>query len=102
MLMGWYDHFKLEHWSYENLVPGGHPERDTYPPAASSGVYRVNDVIASPGHIADFYRGPYEASGDDAPGPHHSFDCLADFMGTSQDSVGNINGSTKCHWHGSR
>jgi len=44
-------------------------------------------------HINDFYREGYGAKGDDVDPPYHNFNCLADFMGTSQDSVGNSNGA---------
>jgi len=46
----------------------------------------------------DFYSGGYLASGDDSY-TTRDFDCLADFMGTSQDNLsaitgGNVNGGT--------
>lgn len=90
MMMGFYDRNGYAGLRYDNLVPGTVAESSNFanPTAA------VNQVIASSGHIADFYVGPYLASGDDVPAPHHSFDSLADFMGTSQDSVANVNGST--------
>jgi hypothetical protein len=51
-------------------------------------------AIASQGHIDNFYANGYGAIGDDVAPPHHEFNCLADFMGTSQDSVNSSNGST--------
>lgn len=82
---------------YPNLVPGGVAESSTF----GAGPYIANDAIASSGHIADFYSGGYGASGDDVATPFHSFDCLADFMGTSQDSQSNSNGATSFWYYGS-
>jgi hypothetical protein len=92
MMIGHYDRNGYGGLLYDNLVPGGMAESNTY----GAGPYLANNAIASPGHIADFYIGGYGASGDDRvpPPPIHNFDCLADFMGTSQDSVGNANGWT--------
>ncbi|UCD30436.1 MAG: hypothetical protein JSV03_08210 [Planctomycetota bacterium] len=100
MMMGYYDRN-----GYFDLVLGGTAELSTY----GAGTYIANDTIASSGHIADFYRDndgdgdPYGDSGDDVSPPFHSFNSLADFMGTSQDGVragtvaptpDNTNGST--------
>jgi hypothetical protein len=90
MMMGYYDRNGYNGLRYDNLVPGGTAEDSTH----SNPGALVNDTIASSGHIADFYSGGFGISGDDAPGPFHNFNSLADFMGTSQDSVGNSNGST--------
>ena len=89
MMMGYYDIHGYGGLYYSNLVPGGVAETSNY---GNPGAI-ANQAIASAGHIADFYSGGYGASGDDV-GPNHSFNCLADFMGTSQDSVGSSNGST--------
>jgi hypothetical protein len=94
MLLGWYDRN-----GYSNLVPGGQAETSTF---GNPGAL-VNSAIASSGHINDFYgglspSGGYNLSGDDKT-ISHSFDCLADFMGTSQDAYGNINGSTKFYFY---
>lgn len=90
MMMGYYDINGYDGLTYDNLVPGGTAELSSYGiPGALA-----NSVIASSGHIADFYSGGYMASGDDVTPPFHSFNSLADFMGTSQDSVSNSNGST--------
>lgn len=108
MMMGYYDINGYGGLTYDNLVPGGDAEAETHvgPPTGSSAL--VNNIIASSGHITDFYSSAppngssaphYMNSGDDLPGPFHSFDCLADFMGTSQDSVGNLNGSTNFHFY---
>jgi len=93
MMMGYYDRN-----GYGNLVPGGVAESETYvgPPTGWGAL--ANNTIASQGHVTDFYSGGYGASGDDLPGPWHSFNCLADFMGTSQDACGNWNGSTLFWW----
>jgi hypothetical protein len=95
MMMGYYDINGYGSLYYNNLVPGGPAELSTY----GSGPYIAKDAIASSGHISDFYSGGYGASGDDVVPPFHSFDSLADFMGTSQDLTGNqygpnTNGST--------
>lgn len=90
MLAGYYDRYGYGGLSYGNLLPGAVAESNTFGP----GPYAVNDIIASPGHIADFYNGPFGASGDDVSPPFHSFNSLADFMGTSQDAHGNSNGMT--------
>lgn len=96
MMMGYYDINGYGGLRYDNLVPGGVAELSTF---GNSGAL-ANQIIASSGHISDFYGGEfpsdgYNQSGDDLPAPYHSFDSLADFMGTSQDAVDNANGSTK-------
>lgn len=94
MLMGYYDLL-----GYDNLVQGGDAELSTW---GVGGSPLLHDAIASQGHIDDFYGGlapldGYGLSGDDAYAGR-AFDCLADFMGTSQDSVGNVNGSTSFYY----
>ena len=96
MLLGWYDRN-----GYPNLVGGGDAETSTF---GNPGAL-INSAIASSGHINDFYgglspSGGYGLSGDDAVAPLHSFNCLADFMGTSQDAYGNTNGSTSFWYYG--
>ncbi len=91
MVMGHYDVHGYSGYNYDNFVPGGDAENSTF---SGPGPFLANDAIASSGHISDFYGGGYLASGDDVAPPWHSFNCLADFMGTSQDSCGNVNGST--------
>lgn len=92
MMVGYYDRNGYGGSDYSNLVPGGVAEANTF----GAGPYLVNSIIASPGHIADFYKTPpgYNGSLDDNPSPWHAFNCLADFMGSSQDAVGNTNGMT--------
>ncbi|PKL43543.1 MAG: hypothetical protein CVV39_08520 [Planctomycetes bacterium HGW-Planctomycetes-1] len=95
MLLGWYDRN-----GYSNLVPGGDAETSTF----GNPIALVNSAIASSGHINDFYgglspSGGYNISGDDVVSPLHSFDCLADFMGTSQDAYDNSNGTTKFYFY---
>ena len=90
MKMGHYDRNGYAGLTYANLVPGGLAEQTTY----GAGPYLANSVIASSGHIADFYKAGFGGSGDDNPAPWHSFDCLADYMGTSQDACGNANAVT--------
>ena len=95
MVMGYYDINGYGGLRYDNLVPGGAAELSTF---GNSGAL-ANQIIASSGHITDFYGGEsplggLNKSGDDLAAPYHSFNSLADFMGTSQDAVGNSNGST--------
>ncbi|MDD3580184.1 MAG: PEP-CTERM sorting domain-containing protein [Desulfobacca sp.] len=102
MMMGYYDRNGYNGLCYDNLVPGGVAELSTFTSTAGTWNYLAQYAIASPEHVSDFYQGGYLASGDDVAPPYHSFNCLADFMGTSQDSavspplktVGNKNGST--------
>ena len=95
MMMGYYDRSGYGGLAYSNLVPGGVAETSSFGTPSPL----VNNVIASAGHIADFYAGGYEASGDDGLGPYHRFNSLADFMGTSQDSAGNVNGGTTFYYN---
>ncbi len=88
MMMGFYDINGFDGLTYDNLVPGGIAELTSGPLA--------NAAIASSGHIADFWTG-YGNTGDPLS-QHHSFDSLADFMGTSQDSAGNSDGSTTFYY----
>ncbi|UCG58367.1 MAG: hypothetical protein JSU70_02445 [Phycisphaerales bacterium] len=94
MMMGYYDNNGYQTYTYDSLVPGGVAEPETFVGPPTGWAALANNVIASAGHVADFYVAGYGASGDDLPPPHHSFDSLADFMGTSQDSAGNGNGWT--------
>ena len=95
MVLGFYDRNGYAGKRYDNLVPGGVAESNTF----GAGPYLINSVIASPGHISDFYGGGYNVSGDDKSAPFHAFNSLADFMGISQDSVGNSNGSTTFYFY---
>lgn len=96
MMMGYYDRNGYDGLDYTNLVPGGVAELSNY---GNPGAL-ANSAIASQGHIDDFWVG-YGKSAPDDPDPLGSgrtipndFDCLADFMGTSQDSVGALDGGT--------
>ena len=95
MMMGHYDVNGYQTTPYTNLVPLGIAENQTFS-GTTGWAANANNAIASSGHVADFYKTPpgYGGSGDDNSPPTHSFDCLADFMGTSQDSVSSSNGST--------
>jgi hypothetical protein len=93
MMMGHYDQKGYGGLSYSNLVPGGVAESSTFPSTAGIYQYLAQYTIASPEHMAQFYLDGYLASHDDR-GPTHTFNCLADFMGTSQDAEGNVNGGT--------
>jgi hypothetical protein len=91
MIMGYYDRNGYQGASYPNLVKGGVAEATDGPLARAA--------IASTRHIADFYPGGFGASGDDVSGaPTGPWDCLADYMGTSQDGRGGSNGSTY-YWY---
>jgi hypothetical protein len=105
MMMGFYDINGFDGRSYTNLVAGGQAEPSTWPYAPGSSSPLADKTIASPGHIHDYYsddanRGKdnYGDSGDDRKTGLHENDSLADFMGTSQDSVGSINGSTTFYY----
>jgi hypothetical protein len=100
MIMGYYDRNGYDGLGYSNLVPGGAAEASTFPSIDGTWNYLAQYAIASPGHVSDFYRSGYLGVGDDVAGPFHSFDCLADFMGTSQDSAGNLNGATWLYYWG--
>jgi hypothetical protein len=93
MMMGYYDQKGYGGLSYSNLVPGGVAESSTFPSTAGTYQYLAQYTIASPEHVAQFYLDGDLASNDDR-GPIHTFNCLADFMGTSQDAAGNVNGGT--------
>ncbi len=97
MMTGYYDRN-----GYDNLVPGVTAELSTH--TAGPNHDATQAMIASQGHIDDFYSGlspsaGYGLSGDDVDPPYHNFNSLADFMGTSQDSVGNSNGSTTWYYY---
>jgi len=102
MMIGYYDINGYAGRDYSNLVPGGRAELSTF----TGGANLVNAVIASPGHIESFYSNaasPGSSDGfgqrnDDEPRDPFDFNCLADFMGTSQDTVGNTNGSTTFYY----
>jgi hypothetical protein len=100
LVLGYYDRNGYKGQSFDNLVPGGVAEVSTF--GSSSAL--VNSIIASSAHVTDFYSNGYNASGDDSTGNLHTFNCLADFMGTSQDAAGNTNGATTFYYfdNGSR
>jgi hypothetical protein len=89
MMLGYYDRSGYDGLLYDDLVAGGVAEASNYGNPSA----RANGAIASAGHIADFWTG-YGNSGDDPLASGHSFNSLADFMGTSQDAVGNSDGGT--------
>jgi hypothetical protein len=88
MMMGHYDRNGYGGLYYTGLVPGGVAEPETYvgPPTGAAAL--ANNVIASSGHIADYWGMP------DPLAVGHSNDSLADFMGTSQDLYGMNDGWT--------
>jgi len=81
MMMGYYDRNGYAGSTYDNLVPGGVAELSTF----GAGPYIANDAIASSGHVSDFYVAYGNIGNDPNPNTTRPFDCLADFMGTSQD-----------------
>jgi hypothetical protein len=81
MMLGYYDRNGYQGVQYSNLVQGGVAEATTGPLARAT--------IASSRHVSDFYGGA-----DAAGAPTGSWDCLADYMGTSQDGRGGADGST--------
>lgn len=91
MLIGYYDREGYEGMEYNWLCPGGEAEAigGTATPLARA-------MIASSGHVADYWGTPDPlASGRSLP---DGWDCLADYMGTSQGSYGN--GSTSWYVSG--
>ena len=90
MMMGYYDRNGYAGQLYGNLVKGGVAELSSF---SGGGSPLANNAIASTGHITDFWSG-YGNSGDPNPGTTRSFDSLADFMGTSQWDLPNVDGST--------
>ncbi len=83
MMMGYYDIHGYGGLSYTNLVQGGTAELSSF---GTSGAL-ANSAIASQGHVNQFWGTP-------DPGVTHSFDSLADYMGTSQANLGNVDGGT--------
>jgi len=111
MMMGYYDRNGYDAVSYSNLVPGGVAESNSYGGGGGADFdgdptpdLLCNKIIASAGHIADFWVG-YGQSGNDPLGGARTFpddfDSLADFMGTSQDSCGNSDGATTFYFYSS-
>ena len=99
MMMGFYDRNGYDGLEYNDLVPGGVAELVSDFGSETPGL--AESIIASEGHINDYYSGAdqrgtgseYGISGDDVTTTRAN-DCLADFMGTSQDASGNSNGGT--------
>lgn len=99
MIMGYYDRN-----GFADLVIGGAAELSTFPSNEGWWNYIAQNMIASVGHVSDFYSAGFGGSGDDPAIPWHSFNCLADFMGTSQDNLssqfgGNSNGATSFFYY---
>jgi hypothetical protein len=91
MMMGYYDRNGYAGQQYPNLVRGGVAEATEGPLERAA--------IASSRHISDFYSNGYGATNDDVTGaPTGPKNCLADFMGTSQDSANNVNGGTTFYY----
>ncbi len=85
MMMGYYDINGYAGLYYQRLVPRGPAELSTF----SAGTYRANKAIASSQHVAGYYTGYLNSGDDPCDGNlvtcHGGGNCLADFMGTSQD-----------------
>lgn len=103
MLMAYYDTHGYK-GKYYDLIPDGVAEYTTYgSPEYGKGQTTFHPTllsttaIASGDHIDDFWVG-YGQSGNDPLASGRSlpadFDCIADFMGTNQDSAGNSDGAT--------
>lgn len=67
MMIGYYDRN-----NFDNLVPGGDAELNSFISTPGSWDYLAQYVIASPEHVSDFYSGGYGASGDDVFGSWHN------------------------------
>ncbi|MBW1813574.1 MAG: hypothetical protein JRJ39_07845 [Deltaproteobacteria bacterium] len=84
MMMGYYDLNGYGGLYYQKLIPRGPAELNTFVPSSQ----RANKAISSRQHIADYYTS-YGSTGDSCDGSpttcHGGSNCLADFMGTSQD-----------------
>lgn len=94
----WNDYGYHDRNGFPEILSSSTADLSTFPSVVDSWDYSIQDIIASQGHVADFYGGGYTASRDDVPSGR-SFDSLADFMGTSQDSLsvqfgGNTNGAS--------
>lgn len=100
MMMGHYDRNGYQQKAFTGMVAGGVAEQSSFAAGGSSSL--GNQAVASTGHVADFWVG-YGQSGNDPLAGGRSlpagFDSLADFMGTSQDSAGNSDGSTKFYYY---
>ena len=111
MLMAYYDTNGYKGTSYGNLIPGGTAGASAI--GAWPNGQLLRSAIASTEHQRDYYgaatRGyntgggtadyGYGASGDDVTSGAHSDNCIADFLGTSQDACSNTNGSTRTYYY---
>ncbi|MBU0683693.1 MAG: C39 family peptidase [Candidatus Omnitrophica bacterium] len=91
MLMGYYDINGYGGLSYNNLVPGISAYLSNY--SIESSEDPVRNIVASEGHVDDFWVAMGSNDSDPwrsnlPPQLSHEFNCLADFMGTSQDFLG--------------
>jgi hypothetical protein len=96
MLMGYYDRNGYNGYNYARLVPGGMAELNSFTGAAPL----AEAAMASSEHVNSFFIGGYgsgNVTGDDNVSGRtlpQDYNCLADFMGTSQDYVYNPVGTT--------
>jgi len=115
MMMAYYDTNGYNGYSYGNLIPGGTAGYSNV--GAWPNGQLLRSTIASEGHQRDYYNAAtygynnggdsgfgYLEEHDDLASLTHTYDCLADFMGTSQDAFGGPNGSSStCYYsNGSR
>ena len=105
MAMGYYDQNGYAGGGFSNLIPGGVAPAQSIAPNPSI----LKSAIASLAYVNDYYsgstyagtywngnNGSYGLSGDDVG--THAASSIADFMGTSQDSIGNSNGATSFYY----
>jgi len=88
MLIGYYDRNGYDDKSYGSLVPGGNAELNTYSEDYSEDwSAKAHSAIASEEHVDDYWGNP-DPMGSDRTSTAE-WNCLADFMGTSQGSKSN-------------
>jgi hypothetical protein len=113
MLVAYYDTNGYNGYSYSNLIAGGTAGSSvtgTWVANTSGALFR--SVVASTEYQRDYYSAEtygyntgggtgygYETSDDDSTNSSHTNNCLADYMGTSQDYYGNSNGSTIIYYY---
>jgi hypothetical protein len=111
MLMAYYDTNGYKGASFGNLIPGGTAGSSAIGDWPNGQLLRA--TIASEEHQRDYYgaatRGyntgggtsalGYGAEKDDVASGAHADNCIADFLGTSQDSCHNSNGSTQTYYY---
>ena len=88
MLIGYYDRNGYDDKGYGSLVPGGKAELNTFGAEYSDDWSAiVHSAIASEEHVDDYWGNPDPMDSDRTSTAE--WNCLADFMGTSQGSKSN-------------